>query len=88
MSNELQWITDSLPKLELSLSNGYSWRSARVIIYHEIYGREFAILYASDGKNEMWWRLAHYFGESPRLPLGDVLGWLPSETLPGRPESA
>lgn len=80
-----EWIQDRLPKLELSLSNGYSWRSDLVFVYHELYGRHTATLYATDYQMKLWWRLRELFAADRDIPLRDILGWLPLDTLPARP---
>lgn len=82
----LEWIQDKLPDLSFSASYRYNWRSELVIIYHKIQGREFATLYADEGKKNMWWtrRNADIF---ERLPVEDVLGWLPKDVLPGEPQA-
>lgn len=82
-----EWIQDRLPKLELSLSNGYSWRSDLVLVYHELHGRHTATLYATDYQMKMWWRLRDLFTQEQDIPLHDILGWLPLNTLPDRPAS-
>lgn len=81
----MNWIQDVLPKLELSLSNGFNWRSGLVLVYHEIEGRQMAELYAGESKQDLWWAFRHH----PALykqPLNSVWGWLPIDTLPNKPE--
>lgn len=83
----MEWITDRLPALELSLSNGYLWRSKLVFVYHEFFGRHTAVLYASEGKAEMWWKLRQLDAQDKRAELGEIIGWLPLDTLPDTPSS-
>ena len=79
----MEWITDKLPDLEVSLSHGFFYRSKRVLIYHRIEGYQFAVLYAGEGENPKWWRKERY---SEDLSIDDVLGWMPISALPTPPK--
>lgn len=80
-----EWIQDRLPYLKLALGNDHSWRSDLVFVYHELYGRHTATLYATDYQAKLWWRLRELYTAERDVPLRDILGWLQLNTLPDKP---
>lgn len=83
--NMMKWIkaSEDLPKMEVSISNGFMWESYRCIVVHKRHGIMTACLYADDDKENVWWWTQRH---GTIIPLEDVLCWMPLKMLPAIPE--
>lgn len=69
-------VEDRTPDLKLSLSNGFSYESDRVLVGGKEYGVSIACLY-SDGYDRAWWWTERH-GEE----LEGITHWMPLPDVP------